>query len=154
MSQYSGMTVKELQSKCKELGLQVYKGKSSLKKQELIDELEAKEEDASKRFTKALKEMSEEISEDNKQQAKMEYVERAEIGALVAFKLPDGKVKSAKVINRSSSKRKLKLETQYGAQFIISYEDVLWVRTGPRWPHGVYLLLKGKVNANEDQTRY
>lgn len=152
MSQYSEMTVKELQSKCKELGLQVYRGKSSLKKQELIDELTTAETLKSSEEVEAEYSSTEEL-ESEKQQAKMEYVERAEIGALVAFKLPDGKVKSAKIINRSSSKRKLKLETQYGAQFIIAYEDVLWVRTGPRWPHGVYLLLKGKANANEDQTR-
>jgi len=81
------------------------------------------------------------IKVDMKQ--KMPYIERAEVGALVAFKLSSGKVKSAKIINKSSKNRKLKLETEYGAIYVVSYEDVIWVRTGLRWPSGVYKLLKG-----------
>ncbi|MDD4533366.1 MAG: Rho termination factor N-terminal domain-containing protein [Prevotella sp.] len=74
---------------------------------------------------------------------KMPYIEKAEVGALVAFRLSSGKVKSAKVINKSSKNRKLKLETEYGAIYVVSYDDVIWVRTGLRWPTGVYKLLKG-----------
>ena len=74
---------------------------------------------------------------------KMPYIENAEIGALVAFKLSNGKVKSAKIAKKSSAKRRLKLETEYGANYIASYDDVIWVRTGNRWPRGVYKLLKG-----------
>ncbi len=74
---------------------------------------------------------------------KMPYIESAEIGALVAFKLANGKVKSAKITKKSSANRKLKLETEYGAIYIASYDDVIWVRTGNRWPRGVYKLLKG-----------
>ena len=80
---------------------------------------------------------------------KMSYVENAEVGTLVAFKLSNGKVKSAKIIRKSSKNRKLKLETDYGAQYIVSYDDVIWVRTGRRWPKGVYRLLKGLANNNE-----
>lgn len=80
---------------------------------------------------------------------KMQYIEKIEIGALVAFKLMNGKVKSAKVIRKSTKNRKLKLETDYGAVYIVSYEDIIWVRTGKRWPKGVYRLLKGLVDANE-----
>lgn len=79
---------------------------------------------------------------------KMPYIEKAEVGALVAFKLSSGKVKSAKVINKSSKNRKLKLETEYGAIYVVSYDDVIWVRTGLRWPTGVYKLLKGLGGEN------
>lgn len=82
---------------------------------------------------------------------KMKYVENAEIGTIVAFKLPDGRVKSAKIERRSTSRRKLKLVTQYGAEFIVSYDDVIWVRTTKRWPKGVYNLLKGKVAEDENE---
>ena len=58
---------------------------------------------------------------------KMPYIENAEIGALVAFKLSNGKVKSAKIAKKSSAKRRLKLETEYGATYIVSYDDVTWV---------------------------
>lgn len=84
---------------------------------------------------------------------KVKYVENAEIGTIVAFKLPDGRVKSAKIERRSTSRRKLKLATQYGAEFVVPYEDIIWVRTTKRWPKGVYNLLKGKVAENESGSK-
>lgn len=83
---------------------------------------------------------------------KMSYIENIDIGTIVAFRLSNGKVKSAKVTRKSTKNRKLKLETDYGAEYIISYEDVVWVRTGKRWPRGVYKLLKGQVDANGKET--
>lgn len=76
---------------------------------------------------------------------KMPYIEGAEVGVLVAFRLPNGKVKSAKIIKKSTKNRRFKLETDYGAQYIVSFDDIIWVRTGKRWPRGVYKLLKGLV---------
>lgn len=84
---------------------------------------------------------------------KVKYVENAEVGTIVAFKLPDGRVKSAKIERRSTSRRKLKLVTQYGAEFVVPYEDIIWVRTTKRWPKGVYNLLKGKVAENENRSK-
>lgn len=82
--------------------------------------------------------------EAQKMAQKMRYVETSEIGALVAFNVPSGnKVKSAKIMRKSGKNRKLKVETHYGATYVINYEDVLWVRTGKRWPKWVYNLLKG-----------
>lgn len=81
---------------------------------------------------------------------KSKYLETISKGTLVAFKLPDGEVKSAKVVNKSTSDRKLKLITEYNAEYIVGFEDVLWVKTGRRWPKGVYSLLKGKVK--DEQT--
>ena len=83
---------------------------------------------------------------------KMSYIENIDIGTIIAFRLSNGKVKSAKVTRKSTKNRKLKLETDYGAEYIISYEDVVWVRTGKRWPRGVYKLLKGQVDANGKET--
>ena len=80
---------------------------------------------------------------------KMPYIENIEIGTLVAFRLSNGKVKSAKVIRKSTKNRKLKLETDYGAEYIVSFEDIIWVRTGKRWPRGVYRLLKGLVDKDD-----
>ena len=77
---------------------------------------------------------------------KMSYIENIEIGTLVAFRLSNGKVKSAKVTRKSTKNRKLKLETDYGAEYIVSFDDIIWVRTGKRWPKGVYKLLKGLVD--------
>lgn len=79
---------------------------------------------------------------------KMSYIENVDIGTIIAFRLSNGKVKSAKVTRKSTKNRKLKVETDYGAEYIVSYEDVVWVRTGKRWPRGVYRLLKGQVDIN------
>ena len=79
---------------------------------------------------------------------KMPYIEDADVGTLVAFKLSNGKVKSAKIVKKSSKSRWFMLETAYGAQHIVSYDDIVWVRTGKRWPSGVYRQLKGMVESD------
>jgi len=86
-------------------------------------------------------------------EGKMQRIEAIEIGTLVAFKLSNGKVKSAKVARKSSKNRKLKVETEYGASYIINYEDVIWVRSGKRWPRGVYMMLKGLVDDGEQVSK-
>lgn len=84
-----------------------------------------------------------------KADAKIDYVKTAEKGTIMAFKLPNGKVKSAKMVERSLKREKLKMETAYGRQYIIDFSDVIWVKTGDRWPNGVLSLLKGNVNNGE-----
>ena len=84
---------------------------------------------------------------------KMSYIEQAKVGTLVAFRLPTSKVISAKVVKKSTAHRRFMVETAYGAQYIVGYDDIMWVRTGNRWPRGVYRLLKGLVddNGNENE---
>ena len=92
----------------------------------------------------------EEITEEERAARKLKYVEEAPIGTLVAFKPEVGKVKSAKIIKKSTKNRRLKVETAYGATFIVPYEDVIWVRSGSRWPRGVYNLLKGIEDGSDN----
>lgn len=84
---------------------------------------------------------------------KMPYIEAAAIGTIVAFKVPNtGVLKSAKIVNRSTKNRKLKLETAYKKQYVIKYEDVVWVRAGSRWPTGIFKALKeGARYVEEDK---
>lgn len=84
---------------------------------------------------------------------KMPYIEAAAIGTIVAFKVPNtGVLKSAKIVNRSTKNRKLKLETAYKKQYVIKYEDVVWVRAGSRWPTGILKALKeGARYVEEDK---
>lgn len=84
---------------------------------------------------------------------KMPYIEAAAIGTIVAFKVPNtGVLKSAKIVNRSTKNRKLKLETAYKKQYVIKYEDVVWVRAGSRWPAGILKALKeGARYVEEDK---
>lgn len=85
---------------------------------------------------------------------KTTYVETAAIGMMVAFidKRSFGKVRSAKIIERLPEKRSLRLETEYGWNFTIPYEDVIWVRTTKRWPRGIYNALKGIKESGKENT--
>lgn len=74
---------------------------------------------------------------------KVRYIEDASVGTLIAFKLPNGKVKTAALVNRSKTKKLIKVVTAYGKEFIVPYDDVLWVRTNGKWPRYVYNMLKG-----------
>ena len=95
-----------------------------------------------------LKEKKPELTEEQKAEKKLSYIDGAKIGTLVAFKTDNGKIKSAMIVKRSTKNRKFKLETKYGASFIVPFDDILWVKTSKRWPKGVYQLLKG-IDENE-----
>lgn len=152
-------TCKELRERAKELNIS---GRWDMSKDELIEAIlgakvaETGDEDVSAKDEGKIDNHND-VGVENKDEKKsanvdigqkMPYIEKAEIGVLVAFKLSNGKVKSAKIVKKSSAKRRLELETEYGAIYIASYDDVLWVRTGNRWPRGVYKLLKG-LDENE-----
>ena len=161
-------TASELNDYCGLKKIRHYKGKKRFTKEQLIDAIlgAEKTEVGTEQNMSAKDECKTDITNDVEagcqggkeengpasikvdMKQKMPYIERAEVGALIAFKLSSGKVKSAKIINKSSKNRKLKLETEYGAIYVVPYEDVIWVRTGKRWPRGVYNLLKGLVDEN------
>ena len=73
---------------------------------------------------------------------KDELIEKAEVGTLIAFIDNKGKPRTAKMVNRSSKRRQIKLVTEYDWEFIVSYDSVLWVKFGARWPKAVYTMLK------------
>lgn len=137
-----GMTKEALREKAKELNV---RGRWDMNKAQLITSIMNYETGFEEPNESEEPNVSEEAEVDER---KMRYVENIELGTLVAFRLPNGRIKSAKVIRKSSKDRKLQLETDYGAKYIVSYEDIVWVRTGKRWPRGVYNLLKG-ITSNE-----
>ena len=64
-------------------------------------------------------------------------------------KLVRNKAYKSHILTKKSTKnRRLMLETEYGAKYIVSYDDIIWVRNGKRWPKGVYKLLKGTGGKN------
>lgn len=160
------MKVSELAAICKANNIPHYHGKNRFKKDELVEAILGARvaEDSKVENDKSAKD---EVKTDNhdveaedkveKESAnvdvdmeqKMPYIEGAVVGTIVAFRLPNGKVKSAKIIKKSTKRRQFMLETDYGAQYITPYEDIIWVRTGKRWPRGVYKLLKGLVDVDE-----
>lgn len=132
--QLESMNCDELRVMAKKYNVQRYKHNKRLKKIELISLLLRRE--AVIEFERSRK-MAREGAE-----RKVQYLDTAELGTLVAFAYKGG-AKSAKIINRSTKDKKLEVETEYGAKLTISYEDVLWIKTGTRWPKGIYNLLKG-----------
>lgn len=141
------MTCKELRDVAKEYNIS---GRWDMTKDQLIEainkEIEPVKESAEDGVAKV---NSDSAEAENKYSCKMDYIEKVEMGVLVAFRLPTGKVKSGKLEKRSSKRRVVKLVTEYGAEFVVPYDDVIWVKTGRRWPRGVFNLLKGIIENEE-----
>jgi len=156
VKRYAEMTVKELLAKAKNLNIS---GRWDMTKMQLIEAIVRAEKTDVGGITR-VKSATDEITIDNDEvnveietkrensvsinrEQKQKYLDNIQIGALVAFRVSETKAKSAKVIKKSTKQRKLMVETSYGATSVISFDDVLWVRTGNRWPRGVYNMLKG-----------
>lgn len=155
--QLMAMKVDELRKVASSIGI---KNAKRYKKVDLVDMIisvqnppEAVAEEVVEEVKEEVKEEKEEVASgvsDNADDSgidsnKLRYINEAPIGTLVAFKLPNGQTKSAKIINRSTGRKKLKLETVYGKQFVVSYSDIVWVKSTNKWPRGVYNQLKGIV---------
>lgn len=151
--QLMAMKVDELRKVASSIGI---KNAKRYKKVDLVDmiiSVQNPPEAVAEEVVEEVKEEKEEVASgvsDNADNGgidsnKLRYINEAPIGTLVAFKLPNGQTKSAKIINRSTGRKKLKLETVYGKQFIVSYSDIVWVKSTNKWPRGVYNQLKGIV---------
>lgn len=158
-----GKTVGELRKICKENGISYYengerlaKGPMINKLLETMNEVGTNEEPAKKNAKGGNKKdkqveqpvkTKEQIAAEEAERAerKKKYVEQAKVGTIVAFSLPSGKVISAAITKKSTKGRKFMVETKYGVEYKISFDDVLWVRTNKRWPKGIYLLFKQNV---------
>lgn len=152
-NELENMTKENVAKVAKDLGVKRYKGKSMLSKKELIDSIckamESNDDvaDAQKAINEAgeyvKNEVKNEIVVDRK--IKDERILSAPIGTLIAFREPEtGKLNTAKLTNRNKTKKLIKCETQYGKEFLISFSDIVWTKTGSRWPKSIYNELKGK----------
>ena len=155
-NELENMNKTEVAKVAKDLDVKRYKGKSMLSKEELIDgickALESKDDaaDAQKAISEAGEQVKKEIVIDR--EVKDERILSAPIGTLIAFREPEtGKLNTAKITNRNKTKKLIKCETQYGKEFLISFSDIVWTRTGSRWPKSIYNELKGKkANAGKE----
>lgn len=75
------------------------------------------------------------------------YIDDAKVGMIIAFKINNVKVISGMI--EEIHKLVLVVKTKNGVRFTVRKKDVVWVKTGPRWPRGVYLALKGEIEADE-----
>lgn len=71
-----------------------------------------------------------------------DYLRRADVGSIVAFSM-SGKAVSGVI--KAKADTEVTIETKNGTVFgNVPYTDVLWVKTGNRWPRWVFDLLKKK----------
>lgn len=159
-NELENMTKENVAKVAKDLGVKRYKGKSMLSKKELIDgickAMESNDDVADAQ--KAINEAGEQVKNEVKNEivvdrkVKDERILSAPIGTLIAFREPEtGKLNTAKLTNRNKTKKLIKCETQYGKEFLISFSDIVWTKTGSRWPKSIYNELKGKkANAGKE----
>lgn len=133
------MTVKELRVIAKQ---QHIKGWYDMTKDELLKALNLNVEETN---GKAQMESIPKVENNSKlDKSKLKYIEECKEGTLIAFRLSNGKIKTGKITKRNKNNQKLKVETEYGAIFVLEFKDVLWVKSNGRWPKGIYNLLKKK----------
>lgn len=133
-------SVKDLDQMCKMEGLPRYKGKTHLKKEEMINNLlgTVKEE---KEETKVEVQQEEALASESSNDS---YIEKAEIGALIAFVDKKNLTRSGKIVEKDSEKRHITVALKSGRKFFITYDNVLWVTSeeNRRWPKKILFALK------------
>lgn len=142
----------ELECICKHKNLTYYSNRKHLTKGEMIEKIlgeekkteEVKVETSESGLAKVFSENDKEELQIDRDQ-KDSYIDKAEVGAIVAFYDENGKARSAAIKNKSTKNKKLKVETEFGREFIVPYDKVMWVKTKNRWPKGVYDILKGRA---------
>lgn len=100
------------------------------------------------------------LIEEREGKTKEEYISGAEEGIIVAFRLNftarSGKkltkVISGKILENVSEQEAYVVETKNGLKYGVPYDSVVWVKTGNRFPKGVYDEMKrGSVEVEEGQ---
>lgn len=125
---FSNKTVKELRELAKEHNIV---GRWTMTKQELIDALIYANATKTKKSTE-------------------DYLSNIAEGTLVAFKRSKNKnvAMSGKFISFDNGK--VVVESKRGTIFKVSPENIVWVKTGTRWPRWVYELFNNKVESEVD----
>lgn len=73
---------------------------------------------------------------------KDEQLEKANEGVLIAFIDRNGKPRTGKLVERDSEKRNIIVVTEFNREFTVSYDKVMWVKFGERWPKAIIVMLK------------
>lgn len=99
--------------------------------------------------------------QDDQNNLKDNYVESAKVGTIVAFRLlfeaKSGakltKVISGMIKKNDTEKEFYVTETRNGLEYVTPYKSIVWVKTGDRWPRGVYEEMKQGAQAVDDKER-
>ena len=83
--------------------------------------------------------------EKNAVKTKEDYIKNLEVGTLIAFKVRD-RMMSAKVIE--VREEDVKVECKNGSVYYVgkNKDAIAWVKTGARWPSGIFNALRNNIN--------
>ena len=137
------LSVKELDSICKEKDLPRYKGKTHLNKSEMVENILWVEDCISEEKTEAVEE---EVLA--KESSKEKYIK---IGQIIAFRDKKDYVRSGKICNITDGNIDVQLKS--GRMFRIANQDIIWVTTeeNKRWPKSVLIMLKETQKRIEEE---
>ena len=150
MSELNEKTCKELREIAKHYGIT---GRWDMNKQELIEAIEKvsdlSDDEIMFEGDCIIKEEVSNQSEGSQKVSKTtrDYLNNAEVGTLVAFKKNISKdiAMSGKFISFEDGK--VTVESKKGTLFKLNPENIIWVKTGGRWPKWVFNLFnKEKVD--------
>lgn len=134
MDNLPSKTVKELLVIAKEYQIV---GRHDMKKQQLIDAIVEVE--------KALNE----TTASTVSKSRDDYIKNLKSGDIVAFQFysPFGKkiARSAKVVDAYPGEVGVTVKDKLGNEYFVYKSNILWVKTGKRWPKFVYLMFKGEA---------
>lgn len=142
----NGMTVSELRAIAKGLNIT---GRWDMNKGQLIDALMEIHENPVNEVPEELVKKIEAMPEETKR-PKADYVNNIEVGTIVAFTVGD-KTISGMVDQINTDGASFTIKTKNGVSFKVWRNNIIWVKTGMRWPKGVYLALRGE-GLNEHKT--
>jgi preprotein translocase subunit YajC len=71
------------------------------------------------------------------------YLEKLQIGMVISFNVSTNKMLSGKIIQINDEN--VEVETRKGTKFKVLKNDITWVKTGQRWPKGIYEKLKSNI---------
>lgn len=86
---------------------------------------------------------------------KQSYINSLEPDQLVAFKHGDRLIsaKVAEVNKEADEVTSILVVTKNGSRYVVKPEDISWVKTGSRWPAGIYNALKAnRKDVNNGET--
>ena len=121
-------TVKELREIAKEMGIV---GRWEMSKQELIEAINAVQQSVNE-------------GDDCAKRTPQDYLQNIGPGTLVAFKRNKNKdvAMSGKFVGFENGR--VLIESKKGTLFKVSPDNVIWVKSGGRWPKWVYSLFNNK----------
>lgn len=150
-------TCKQLRDTAKELGIT---GRWEMNKEELIKAINEASDWTDDEITFEtdciIKENDEIQSEGSQKVTKttQDYLESIEVGTLVAFKRNKNKSVAMSGKYVGIERGKVIVESKKGTKYSLNPENIIWVKTGTRWPKWVFSLFNNTKQRQEEADDY